>query len=111
MPAASGCVRISPPQIAHVFPSDPDGSRPWVPNGVTKRFIRIRQAAGLESVRLHDLRRFTATRSYPVQGKGEPSDDDDALSGIQATEPHSQNVSDHHLACPRTPALGGASNL
>lgn len=47
---------------AHVFSLDPDGSRPWVPNEVTKRFIRIRKSVGLESVRLHDLRHFTATR-------------------------------------------------
>jgi|ERR1700722_6065246 hypothetical protein len=43
--------------------------------------------------------------SYPVQGKGEPSYDD-ALSGIQATEPNSQSVSDHHLACPVRRASG-----
>ena len=47
---------------AHVFSLDPDGRRPWVPNEVTKRFIRIRKAVNLESVRLHDLRHFTATR-------------------------------------------------
>jgi integrase len=47
---------------AHVFSLDADGRRPWVPNEVTKRFIRIRKSAGLESVRLHDLRHFTATR-------------------------------------------------
>jgi integrase len=33
-----------------------------VPNEVTKQFIRIRRAVGLNSVRLHDLRHFTATR-------------------------------------------------
>ena len=47
---------------AHVFSLDPDSRRPWVPNEVTKRFIRIRKSVGLESVRLHDLRHFTATR-------------------------------------------------
>jgi integrase len=47
---------------AHVFSVDPDGGRPWVPNEVTKQFIRIRRAIGLDSVRLHDLRHFTATR-------------------------------------------------
>jgi len=35
---------------------------PLVPNDVTKRFIRARKAVGLDTVRLHDLRRFTATR-------------------------------------------------
>ena len=49
-------------ESAHVFSVDPDGGRPWVPNEVTKQFIRIRRAVGLDSVRLHDLRHFTATR-------------------------------------------------
>ena len=49
-------------ESAHVFSPDPDGGRPWVPNEVTKQFIRIRRSIGLDSVRLHDLRHFTATR-------------------------------------------------
>ena len=49
-------------ESAHVFSLDPDGRRPWVPNEVTKQFIRVRRSAGLDSVRLHDLRHFTATR-------------------------------------------------
>jgi integrase len=47
---------------AHIFSVDPNGERPWVPNEVTKQFIRVRRAVGLNSVRLHDLRHFTATR-------------------------------------------------
>lgn len=47
---------------AHVFSVDPDGDRPWTPNEVTKRFIRLRRKADLEGVRLHDLRHFAATR-------------------------------------------------
>ena len=38
------------------------GSRPWSPNFVTKRFIRVRRAAGLDHFRLHDLRHFMATQ-------------------------------------------------
>jgi integrase len=49
-------------ESAHVFSADPGGVRPWVPNEVTKQFIRIRRSIGLDSVRLHDLRHFTATR-------------------------------------------------
>lgn len=49
-------------ESAHIFSVDPAGERPWVPNEVTKRFIRIRRSVGLDSVRLHDLRHFTATR-------------------------------------------------
>jgi integrase len=47
---------------AHVFSADPAGERPWAPNDVTKRFIRIRKRVGLDGVRLHDLRHFAATR-------------------------------------------------
>jgi integrase len=46
---------------AFVFSSEPDGSRPWLPNWVTKRFITRRRAAGLALFRLHDLRHFMAT--------------------------------------------------
>lgn len=46
----------------YVFSPDPDGRRPWEPNEVTKKFIRIRNAMGLDGVRLHDLRHFAATR-------------------------------------------------
>jgi integrase len=47
---------------AYVFSGDVDGLRPWVPNDVTKDFIRLRNKVGLNDVRLHDLRHFTATR-------------------------------------------------
>jgi integrase len=47
---------------AFVFSSEPDGSRPWLPNWVTKRFIAYRRAAGLDPFRLHDLRHFMATQ-------------------------------------------------
>jgi integrase len=53
---------VSLADSAHVFSVDPAGGHPWVPNEVTKRFIRIRRSVGLDSVRLHDLRHFTATR-------------------------------------------------
>jgi integrase len=44
-----------------VFATDAAGTRPWLPNFVTKRFIRVRRAAGLGHFRLHDLRHFMAT--------------------------------------------------
>lgn len=47
---------------AFVFSPDPDGRRPAAPNDVTKEFMRLRDRAGLESVRLHDFRHFAATR-------------------------------------------------
>jgi integrase len=47
---------------AFVFSHEPDGSRPWRPDVVTHAFGRLRDRAGLSSVRLHDLRHFVATR-------------------------------------------------
>jgi len=44
-----------------VFSSHPDGSKPWLPNWLTKRFISVRRAAGLPHFRLHDLRHFMAS--------------------------------------------------
>jgi integrase len=44
-----------------VFSHKPDGSAPWLPNWVTKAFIRCRVKAGLPHFRLHDLRHFMAT--------------------------------------------------
>jgi integrase len=44
-----------------VFCVDRTGTRPWLPNFVTKRFIVARRAAGLGHFRLHDLRHFMAT--------------------------------------------------
>ena len=58
---AEACgVRLA--DCALIFSADPAGGSPWVPNEVTKQFIRVRRAVGLNSVRLHDLRHFTATR-------------------------------------------------
>jgi integrase len=45
-----------------IFSSDRGGSRPWSPNFVTKRFIKVRRATGLSHFRLHDLRHFMATQ-------------------------------------------------
>ena len=52
-----------------VFSYEPDASVPWRPDGVTKRFVRLREKAGMPSVRLHDLRHFVATR---MLGAGVP---------------------------------------
>jgi integrase len=55
-------VGVTLPADAYIFSPEPDGSRAWSPNDVTKNFIRIRNAAGFGSVRLHDFRHFAATR-------------------------------------------------
>jgi integrase len=47
---------------ARVFSFEPDGSAPWRPDVVTNRFNKLRRKAGLDSVRLHDLRHYVATR-------------------------------------------------
>ena len=47
---------------SYAFSRDADGKRPWVPNEVTKEFVRLRRVVDLGSVRLHDLRYFAATR-------------------------------------------------
>jgi integrase len=45
-----------------VFSREPDGSRPWTPDNVTKRFVILRDQLGYDRMRLHDLRHFAATR-------------------------------------------------
>jgi integrase len=45
-----------------VFSSEPDGSKPWLPNRVTKTFIVHRRRTGIGHFRLHDLRHFMATQ-------------------------------------------------
>jgi integrase len=47
---------------AFVFSSAVDGSLPWLPNRVTKSFIRHLRHAGVGQFRLHDLRHFMATQ-------------------------------------------------
>jgi len=47
----------------YVFSSQPDGSLPWRPYRWTSAWRRLRAGVGIDqSVRLHDLRHFTATR-------------------------------------------------
>lgn len=53
---------VRPPENRFVFTSGGAGTLPWSPNFVTKRFIRVRRAAGLGHFRLHDLRHFMATQ-------------------------------------------------
>lgn len=49
------------PAKAFVFSYEPGCSAPWRPDGVTARWMKWRAKAGLDGVRLHDLRHFMAT--------------------------------------------------
>jgi len=50
------------PTRALVFSHEPDGSAPWYPDSVSRAFARLCRKAGLDHVRLHDLRHYVATR-------------------------------------------------
>ncbi len=45
-----------------LFSQEVDGSQPWRPDSTTRAFARLCNKAGLEGVRLHDLRHYVATR-------------------------------------------------
>lgn len=45
-----------------LFSEQGDGATPWRPDGATSRFRRARKKAGVEGVRLHDVRHYVATQ-------------------------------------------------
>jgi integrase len=45
-----------------VFSYEADGSKPWRPDSVTRRFNSLRDELDLGHIRLHDLRHYVATR-------------------------------------------------
>jgi integrase len=47
---------------AFVFSDEPDGSKPWNPERITRAFSRFCVQEAITGVRLHDLRHFAATR-------------------------------------------------
>jgi integrase len=62
---AEACAEASDLDLAptgFVFAAEPDGSRPWLPNRVTKIFITHLRQSGVGRFRLHDLRHFMATQ-------------------------------------------------
>jgi integrase len=52
---------VSWPHDAYLFSPDLAGRVPYRPDGMTKRFMRLRARLGLERVRLHDLRHHAAS--------------------------------------------------
>lgn len=61
----------------YLFSKDPAAVLPWTPRSATQAFGRLRQRAGVPTVRLHDLRHFMATTwlssgsdSRTVMGRG-----------------------------------------
>jgi integrase len=58
--AAACGVELS--ESAYVFSNEVDGSMPWRPDATTHRFTRVCTKAGLQGLRLHDLRHYVATR-------------------------------------------------
>lgn len=60
--AALAC-GVSLGRKAFVFSRDPAGEHPWHPERVTRKFIRLRRAAGIgDTVRLHDLRHYVGSQ-------------------------------------------------
>lgn len=61
--AAEGALAhgVSLPPDAFVFSHQPDGSRPWRPDTVSRTFTRLCRDCGLQGIRLHDLRHFVVT--------------------------------------------------
>lgn len=53
---------VTVPEDAFVFSPVLDGAKPFRPDNVTGFFTRVRDSLGLDDVRLHDLRHFTATQ-------------------------------------------------
>ena len=49
-------------RAGYVFSYEADGARAWRGDTVTARWSRTRRAAGVEHVRLHDLRHWQATQ-------------------------------------------------
>lgn len=53
---------VSLPADSYVFAAGPDGAAPWHPDRATYRWRQVRARAGLDRVRLHDLRHAVATQ-------------------------------------------------
>lgn len=61
MSRAAMC-RVPAAADAFVFSNTADGSAPWFPDSVSRKFKRLCEQEGVPDVRLHDLRHFVATQ-------------------------------------------------
>ena len=57
------------PDNAFVFSDEPDGSRPWNPERITRAFSRFCVQEGITGVRFHDLRHFVGNASAVGRGR------------------------------------------
>ncbi len=64
--------RVTLAPTTFVFSPEVDGSQPWRPDSATRAFARLCTSAGLEGLRLHDLRHYVATRLL-ASGVGVPT--------------------------------------
>jgi integrase len=58
---AAATIGVDYPDDGFLFPGSIDGTRPLRADTWTHRFARLREATGLDGIRLHDLRHFVAT--------------------------------------------------
>ncbi len=58
---AKSCATTVEPN-GFVFSHDPTGGTPWYPDSVSRQFKRYCAKAGMDGVRLHDLRRYVASQ-------------------------------------------------
>lgn len=62
MSSRAASVGMSIANDSFIFSDEPNGRIAWRPSDATKNFMAIRNELGYDSIRLHDLRHFAATR-------------------------------------------------
>lgn len=60
--ARAGACGVRTSQRSYIFSYEADAASPWTGDAVTHAFVRLRRRAGVEGVRLHDLRHYVATQ-------------------------------------------------
>ena len=104
--AAAGGVTLGPD--SYVFSSDPAGDTPWHPRTISRWFGRLRQEAGLDETRLHDLRHFVI--SYLLSA-GVDLSTVKSLVGHSATSATTLDVYAHAQTDDKRNAVGHLARL